>query len=144
MTHRAFIMALWFDLIVCACHCLHFGAPILHDEIFVRNEWIITRIQIALIRTWTRIRPVQMISWDLGEIKLGRFAERFEAAKIRAILLVLVSRAPYTMLKCKGINSFLKCGLGKILKAGLRFVQFIFLHIFRCKNFKVANIYEWP
>jgi len=35
-----------------------------------------------------------MMSWDLGEMKFGLFAERFEASKIRAILLVLVNNAP--------------------------------------------------
>ena len=48
----------------------------------------------TLIRTWMKISPEQMISCDFGEMKLGRFAERFEASKIRAMRFVFVSNAP--------------------------------------------------
>jgi len=46
-------------------------------------------------------RPVQMMIWDLGEMKDGLFAVRFPALKILDILFVLVSKAAYTTWKCQ-------------------------------------------
>ena len=57
-----------------------------------------TSIQMTLMRTWTNMSPVQMISWDLGEMKFGLLADLLDASKIRAMRLVLVRSAPYTML----------------------------------------------
>jgi hypothetical protein len=51
--------------------------------------------------TWTPTSPEQMISWDLGDIKLGLFAECFPALKIREMRLVFVRRAAYTTVKQK-------------------------------------------
>jgi hypothetical protein len=36
----------------------------------------------------------QMMSCDFGEMKFGRFADRLEASKIRAMRFVFVNRAP--------------------------------------------------
>ena len=69
------------------------------------HQWISGRIldsnqrdkvrnQITLIKTWTSTIPVQIQSWDFGEIKLGLLADCVEALKIREIRLVLVNRAP--------------------------------------------------
>ena len=52
------------------------------------------RNQITLIKTWTSTIPVQIQSWDFGEIKLGLLADCVEALKIREIRLVFVNRAP--------------------------------------------------
>lgn len=45
------------------------------------------------------MRPLQMINWDLGEMKLGLFEVRFPALKILEILFVLVNKAAYTTVK---------------------------------------------
>lgn len=45
------------------------------------------------------MRPLQMISWDLGEMKPGLFEVRFPALKILDILFVLVNKAAYTTVK---------------------------------------------
>ena len=63
------------------------------------------RNQITLIRTWTRTIPAHIRSWDFGEIKLGLLADFLEALKIREIRLVLVSRAPYTILQGNKIEN---------------------------------------
>ncbi len=55
-----------------------------------------TSIQITLMSTCTKTSPEQMTSCDRGEMKLGRFVVRFDAAKMRAMRFVFVSRAPYT------------------------------------------------
>lgn len=42
--------------------------------------------------------PVQIKSWDFGEINCGRLADCLDALKMRDMRLVLVNKAPYTML----------------------------------------------
>lgn len=56
------------------------------------------RNQMTLIKICTMTIPVQIKSWDFGEINCGRLADCLDALKMRDMRLVLVNKAPYTML----------------------------------------------
>ena len=75
-----------------------------------------TRNQITLINTWTSTIPEHIISWDLGEMNIGRFEVFLDAAKILDILFVLMNSAPYTTEKH---NPMLNCSTAHIMVVGL-------------------------
>ena len=91
-----------------------------------------TKNHMTLMTTWTTTIEKVMASWDLGEMQLGLLALRFEALKIREILLVLVNSAPYTMEKQRPMpNSWTAQTpvVGRTCKLDTENLRIIFYHL---------------
>lgn len=59
--------------------------------------------KVSCVRTWIETSMEHITSCERGDINDGRLADFFPASKMRAILLVFVSKAAYTTVNTKPV-----------------------------------------